>query len=226
LSTNNSKAAVLWTGGKDSCLALFEAQKAGYTIAALVTFVPKERKFLAHPLEFLDHQSRALDIPHLLLQVDQPFRESYKEGISTLKNVWKIDTLVTGDIAEVGGSPNWIRECSEPSGMKVFTPLWGRDRLELLHQLLDSKFKILFSFVRKPLDQRWIGRTLDHQALEELRLLNQQRGLDPCGEQGEYHTLVYDGPPFKKQINILSYSVKVQESLQHIQIESLELATK
>lgn len=217
-------AAVLWTGGKDSSLALYQAQLQGYNIARLATFVPKEPEFFAHPLNFLKYQADALGIPHCTLTVNEPFKEGYEKAIDSLRRRHGIATLVTGDIAEVDGHPNWIRECSEYSGVEVLTPLWGWEILELLHRLLAYNFKVIFSCVKKPwFTDDWLGIELNANCVEQLCAMNAETGLDICGEQGEYHTLVLDGPPFRKSISISAYSKRAKDSLMYLDISKAVL---
>ena len=121
-------AAILWTGGKDSAMALFEARQNGYHIRYLVTFAPPEPDFLAHPLEFIKMQAQALVLPHYFLPISKPFEQNYEAGLCKLRDKMGVNCIVTGDIAEVDGHPNWIRERSRPVGLSVYTPLWGRDR--------------------------------------------------------------------------------------------------
>ena len=222
-----TNAAMLWTGGKDSALAFYEAGLTGCHIRCLVTFAPPKPRFAAHPIEFMKKQALALELPHYLLEVNEPFREGYEDGIRSLKETKGIDALVTGDIAEVGGQPNWIRKCSKPISMNVLTPLWGWDRLALLHQLLSKEFRVVFSCVKTPwLTEKWIGRELDHEAIEELRALRAKSGLDLCGEEGEYHTLVMDAPSFKSSIEIRSFVNRSRDSLYYMDIQELELVSK
>ena len=143
-----SKAAVLWTGGKDSALSLFKAMNEGYIIDRLITFVPPNPTFLAHPLSIVQEQAKALQVPHYLVEIVAPFDKSYENAISKLKEEG-IDTLITGDIAEVEGAPNWIRERSKPSGMQVYTPLWYENREEIIEELISLNFEVIFSCVKK-----------------------------------------------------------------------------
>ena len=220
-------ATVLWTGGKDSSLALYEAKLLGYEIVNLVTFVPSQPEFLAHPLHFMKYQADALHLPHYALEVNEPLKESYEKAILSLRERYEIDTLITGDIAEVNGHPNWIRECSQYSGVDVLTPLWGCDRLQLLNRLLAHKFKVIFSCVKKPwFTDEWLGMELNQEALKRLRTISTKTGLDVCGEQGEYHTLVVDGPLFQKSIHIRAYSKRAEDSLMYIDIQKVALQEK
>lgn len=217
-------AAILWTGGKDSSMALYEAGQNGYDVRCLVTFAPAKPDFLAHPLRFIQLQARALALPHYVLPVSAPFDKSYETGLRRLRDEMDIQCVVTGDIAEVDGNPNWIRERSRPVGLDVQTPLWGRDRNTLLQQLLDSGFKARISCVNtRWLDQSWIGRELNDAAIAELRLIRDQNGLDLCGEEGEYHTLVIDGPQFTRSIDIRAFSTRTSDALAYMDIHELEL---
>jgi diphthine-ammonia ligase len=219
-------AVVLWTGGKDSALALHEAMRADYHILALVTFVPQKPVFLAHPLSFMELQAKAMELSHEFIEIREPFRPSYEKAIQNLKRRG-IQTLVTGDIAEVGGQPNWISECSKAANMNVFHPLWGRDRLELLQNLYSNHFKVIFSCVKNDwLSADWVGKEIDLSTIEELCRLHERNGIDLCGEQGEFHTLVTDAPQFKKRIQIDSFSQQVTESMAYIDIEKTSLISK
>src|SRR6185437_14025318 len=173
-STLMQNAAMLWTGGKDSSLALYEASRSGYHVRCLVTFAPPQPDFLAHPLAFMKLQAEALGLPHYVLPVREPFEEGYETHLRQMRSEG-IEVVVTGDIAEVGGSPNWIRERSRPVGMEVHTPLWGRDRENLLEQLLIHRFEVLFSCVKKRwLTESWVGRLLNEPAIADLRAVRER----------------------------------------------------
>lgn len=205
-------------------MALYEADQDGYRVSCLVTFAPPEPDFLAHPLSILKLQAQALRLPHYVLPISAPFESSYEASLRSLRDEIGITCVVTGDIGEVNGYPNWIRERSRPVGISVHTPLWDRDRYLLLRQLLDRGFKARFSCVdTRWLDEDWIGRELDDQAIAELRIIRERTGLDVCGEEGEYHTLVTDGPQFLQGIGIHSYSTRVAGSLAYMEIQKSEL---
>lgn len=217
-------SAMLWTGGKDSSMALYEAGQSGHCVRCLVTFMPPARNFLAHPLGFIELQARALALPHYVLPVREPFERSYESGLRWLREELGIDCVVTGDIAEVAGYPNWIRDRCRPVGMGVHTPLWGRDRGVLLRQLLDRGFRARISCIdTRRLDVSWLGRELDAAAIDGLQAIRDRSGLDLCGEEGEYHTLVVDGPQFTRGIDTRSCSIREAGSLAYLEIHEMEL---
>ena len=221
-------ATVLWTGGKDSALALYKARLVGYEIASLLTFVPKEgADFLAHPLPFMKYQAEAMGIPHYKAVVSAPLERTYEDAIKSFKKQHKIDALITGDIAEVDGQPNWIKQRCLDSGIEVVMPLWGADRSEAFTELLSYGFKAIISCVKKTcLTEEWLGRELDKNMLADLRCIRSKTGLDICGENGEYHTLVIDGPMFKKSIAIGNFSKHEADSLKYIKPCNITLAKK
>ncbi|MBI5630317.1 MAG: adenine nucleotide alpha hydrolase [Elusimicrobia bacterium] len=216
------RAAALWTGGKDCSLALHEARGLGAEVVELVTFVPESPSFLAHPLPFLKRQAQALGLPHRAIQVKPPLDAGYAVAIRTLRREG-IDALVTGDIAEVDGHPNWIKEMSRGSEVEVLTPLWGRDRRGLLKDLLDRGFKATFSLVKKPwFTRQWVGRPLDHKAISDMEALASATGLDICGENGEYHTLVLNGPNFRMGLQISAFDVRERAEMLYMDIREIK----
>ncbi len=190
-------AAVLWTGGKGSTLALFEARRLGLAVSLLVTFVPPGAEFRAHPLAVVRRQVESLAIAHLEVEIRPPYEAAYRTALAQLAERQGIGTVISGDIAAVDGRQNWIRQCAAGTGIEVLTPLWESDRVVLVERVIGLGFEAVFSAVRTPpLSEAWLGRPLDRASLVELRELGGARGLDVAGEQGEYHTVVLDGPLF------------------------------
>ena len=215
---NNS--AVLWTGGKDCALAFHKSSIAGYQINYLVTFAPKNPNFLAHSLELIKMQTESIGIPHLIIEVEAPMNESYENGIALLKEDYKIDALITGDIDEIEGHSNWIVACSKKSQMAVFNPLWKKNREELLKELIQQKFQVIFTLVKKSFfDSQWLEKELNKNTLQELK---EKLNIDICGENGEYHTMVLNAPFFKKKLVIDSYKKKEREHFYFSQIQRIK----
>jgi uncharacterized protein (TIGR00290 family) len=209
-------AAALWTGGKDCSLALYEAHQSGIHVVELVTLAPPSPVFLAHPIPFLKRQAEAMGLRHRTVEIKPPLEAGYAQAIRVLREEG-IEALVTGDIAEVEGHPNWIREMSRGAGLDVLTPLWGRDRRALLSDLLGCGFKAVFSLVKKPwFTRQWVGRTIDRQAVEELRHIVRSTGLDLCGENGEYHSLVLGGPTFKRELRVVGFDICEREEMMYM----------
>ncbi|HEA3084489.1 TPA: adenine nucleotide alpha hydrolase [Aeromonas dhakensis] len=212
-----SRVIVLWSGGKDAMQALCHAREAGHQVVALATFAPPSPRFLAHPLSQVRRQAAALGLPHRLVTIEAPFDLGYERALTKLKKEWQLDGVVTGDIDSVGGAPNWIRERCRPLGLTVHTPLWQQSREALLADLLARGIVAHLSCVDTDvLTPEWVGRVLDKGALAELQQLAATRGFDACGEQGEYHTMVTDGPGFAAPLVLGRWQVARQERLAYL----------
>ncbi|MBW3732018.1 adenine nucleotide alpha hydrolase [Aeromonas dhakensis] len=212
-----SRVIVLWSGGKDAMQALCHAREAGHQVVALATFAPPSPRFLAHPLSQVRRQAAALGLPHLLVTIEAPFDLGYERALTKLKKEWQLDGVVTGDIDSVAGAPNWIRERCHPLGLTVHTPLWQQPREALLADLLARGIVAHLSCVdTRFLPPEWVGRVLDQGALAELQQLAATRGFDACGEQGEYHTMVTDGPGFAAPLVLGRWQVARQEQLAYL----------
>lgn len=212
-----SRVIVLWSGGKDAMQALCHAREAGHQVVALVTFAPPSPRFLAHPLSQVQRQAAALGLPHRLVTIEAPFDQGYELALAELKDEWRLDGVVTGDIDSVGGAPNWIRERCQPLGIAVHTPLWQLSREALLADLLARGIVAHLSCVdTRVLAPDWVGRVLDRATLAELQQLASSRGFDACGEQGEYHTMVTDGPGFAAPVILGHWLVARQDHLAYL----------
>ncbi|HDX8365799.1 adenine nucleotide alpha hydrolase [Aeromonas sp. QDB20] len=212
-----SRVIVLWSGGKDAMQALCHAREAGHQVVALATFAPPSPRFLAHPLSQVRQQAAALGLPHRLVTIEAPFDLGYERALTKLKDEWQLDGVVTGDIDSVGGAPNWIRERCRPLGLTVHTPLWQQPREALLADLLARGIVAHLSCVDTDvLTPEWVGRVLDKGALAELQQLAATQGFDACGEQGEYHTMVTDGPGFAAPLVLGRWQVAHQERLAYL----------
>lgn len=201
--------AVLWTGGKDSALALHRARTG---VRELVTFVPPSAHFRAHDLDLMAWQARALGLPHRRIIVEAPYRQGYERALAELL-ASGIECVVTGDIAQVDAQPNFVCECAERVGMRVALPLWGIDRRAHLQDIVTLGFDVVLTYVNEPwLDSSWVGRHLDARALLELAELSRHNGLDQAGENGEYHSMVLGGPGWLSAIDITGHTLSAPPS--------------
>lgn len=200
------KVAALWSGGKDSALACYRVLKHGFNVAFVMTFIWNQPS-LSHPLAMTKLQSEALQIPFYWERVNPPYFEAYRQAILELKEEFGIEGVVTGDIALVDSfHGNWIDNVCKDTGVEVIKPLWDLNRLEIVEELSNSGFKVIFTCVKQPwFSEEWLGRAIDMQAIGELKALNKKTGMDICGENGEYHTMTLDAPFYKKTINVLRF---------------------
>jgi diphthine-ammonia ligase len=216
-------AVVLWSGGKDSCLALWRARQSGLHVRSLVTFAPPAARFLAHPLPVLREQAQALGLLHLVLEVVEPHEASYRAHLRKLVSAG-VSAIITGDICEVDGHPNFIAASLEGASCALIRPLWQAERKELLQELIEARFNVIFSCVkRRWFTADWVGRKLDPAAFERLCAVRDNTGMDLCGEQGEYHTLVLDGPMFNSEVQLIGDAASTSEGLHYLDVREVSL---
>src|SRR5580765_518423 len=194
------KAAVLWTGGKDSCLAMHRAYDKGIAIACLATFVPEDRReFEAHPTMVTRRQANAMNLDLHFIPVSEPYRDSYIKGLTWLKGL-EITAVITGDSNYGEGHPNWIEECCNGLDLVVMRPLWQESRLMLLEELISRGIEARITWINHPsIPLSWKGRIIDVECLTDLKHLSIMAGIDLCGENGEYHTMVNCAPLFAER---------------------------
>jgi diphthine-ammonia ligase len=198
------KVAASWSGGKDSCYAAYLAAKQGHEIISFITMMMSKEKSNFHmiPSAVLDAQAEALGIP-LLKQTTTPetYENDFKRALRILK-AKGAEGLVTGDIYEVAGhEEGWLGRVLKEVGLTPVKPLWMGDTKQIYLDYLKTGFKA--TVVRTNLQKlsvEWLGRTLDKKFYDDILELG---GVDACGEGGEYHTVVTDGPNFSKKIEIL-----------------------
>jgi uncharacterized protein (TIGR00290 family) len=207
------KVAGLWSAGKDSCFACYKAIALGYDLSLLFNFTdPRGKNSLSHglPAPLILKQSQAIGIP--IAQKSMPKdREAYREEFKALICEWKnkagIGGIVFGDIY-LKEHKEWIDAVCREVEVESIMPLWGRDTKELILEIIDSGFKPVVVAVKADLlGKEWLGRIIDRKFLEELN-----PEIDPCGEKGEFHTLVVDGPLFSEPIKILETQSVFRES--------------
>jgi len=193
--------AASWSGGKDSCFAYWKATSQGLKVSHLLNFINQDStKAMSHGLDgkLIALQAQAMGLPILQQKVTwKTYEAGFKNALGKLK-LKGITGLVTGDIY-LQEHKDWIdRVCGE-SGVKAILPLWEMDSAQLLTDFIEAGFKaIIVSVNAKFLGKEWLDRQVDSKLASELGQLN----IDVCGEAGEFHTFVYDGPAFKKPIKI------------------------
>jgi len=201
------KVAVSWSGGIESALACYKVMQQGHEIKYLVAFVAETWPSFCHPPKIMELQSKALGIPLLKLPVKQPYEQSYHEAIKTLVEKG-VEGIVTGDIYVVDDfHGNWMEKVTKGLDIKVIMPLWEIDTTKVLEDEVGTGFRSVFTCLgKKWFTKDWLGRELNKASAEELKALSKQNGVDPCGENGEFHTMTIDGPNFKEEIDISKFA--------------------
>jgi uncharacterized protein (TIGR00290 family) len=151
--------------------------------------------------QLIDAQSDAIGIPIVKVPTTPgTYEEKFRNALTDAKKKGA-DGIITGDIFDVAlHEPGWLDKVTREIGLMPVRPLWHRDTTEALDEFIKEGFKATVVRVKKEfLSMDWLGRALDKQFFNDLKKLGT---VDLCGERGEYHTFVTDGPEFKKRIEI------------------------
>jgi len=205
------KLAALFTGGKDSTYAIQLARSMGHEISFLVTVEPESSSsYMFHypNVMFTALQAESMGIKQITTKTSGEKEAELADLRRLLEQVRsEIEGVLSGAMASSYQRTRVQRLCSE-LGLQAVSPLWGRDPLGVLEELLDNRFEVVVTAVSAAgLDERWLGRTLDRDAVEELGLLWRTVGVHPCGEGGEFETFVLSCPLFSRRV-VIAESVK------------------
>jgi diphthine-ammonia ligase len=190
-----------WSGGKDSCLALYHAIQNGGKPHTLLTILSEDgvtSRSHGLPKPLIEKQAKSLGLQPVFRSAS--WQQYEVEFISALQEFKKagIEVGVFGDI-DVGSHREWVRRVCGVAGIVPVHPLWKRDRRELLEEFINLGFRAQIVVINvQKLDKGFLGKTLQAQTITEM----EKTGIDPSGEFGEYHTVVTDGPIFSSKVEI------------------------
>lgn len=194
---------VSWSGGKDSCFALHEIQQTqNYQIAALLTTVTRDYDRISmHGVRrvLLERQAEALGLPLHQVYIskgatNEEYESRMKEALTTY-HAEGVNNIIFGDLF-LEDIKKYREQLLAPLGMQGLFPIWKRDTTKLIRTFIDSGFKAVVTCVDpRVLDASFAGKVIDD---DFLRCLPPQ--VDPCGENGEFHTFVFAGPNFREEV--------------------------
>jgi ABC transporter with metal-binding/Fe-S-binding domain ATP-binding protein len=198
------RVAALASGGKDSTYAMYVAMQRGWEVASLVSIQPRDAASMLYHVpnvRLTRLQAEAMDVP-IVEEAAETGEAAELDGLRRGLARADGDAVVVGAIAS-DYQHSRIDRVAEGLGLRVFAPLWRHDPHDLVRDYLSAGLRIVFSSVAaEGLDASWLGRPWDGAAVEDLLRLEAQRGVHPCGEGGEFETLVLDAPFFRKRIAI------------------------
>ena len=220
------EAACSFSSGKDSCLALFKAMQAGYKIRYLFNFVSYEYgrvSFHGTKDELVQLQSEAIGIPLLQKETTRDnYEKVFRETLTDL-NAKDIHQIIRGDI-HLLDLRDWVEDVCSSVGLSVISPLWNSPPEDLLKEFIECGFKAIITTVQaNKLGQDWVGRTIDKEFIKDLKFL---KDIDLCGENGEFHSFVYDGPIFNKRIDIGKTAKVLINGFWFLDIQEYRIETK
>ncbi|MBX8641471.1 MAG: diphthine--ammonia ligase [Thermoplasmata archaeon] len=202
------KLAALFSGGKDSLYAMYIMLQKGHDIDSLLTVIPSDpasMMFHTPNIGLASASAECIGIRHLTVKA-----RSDRE-LSSLRKLIEnacdsgAEGIITGAI-QSDYQYTRIDEICHDTGVRCFSPLWRKDELMLLNDIVASGIKaIIVSTGAEGFDWRFLGRTIDNRMITELAAIHDRYGVNLCGEGGEYETFVLDSPIHRKAIRIAEY---------------------
>jgi uncharacterized protein (TIGR00290 family) len=198
-----------WSGGKDSCFALMQAINLGYNPKVLLNVLNEDgiiSRSHGIPYSILQEQANVAGFHlHCISSSWQDYEMHFTGALQELKDGFKITHAVFGDI-DLQAHRDWEEKVCANAGVTAVLPLWKQDRRSLVMQMLEAGLEPMIVSCNEKMGERFIGQLITPALVDEL----EEMGIDACGENGEYHTLVLDCPLFSSAIN-----ATVTEKLKH-----------
>ncbi len=203
---------VSYSCGKDSTLALYRMIKNGHKPVALLITVDKKilrSWFHGVPQNLLEEVSKSLNIPLLLVKCQgEEYKDAFIKALKKAKEELGAEACVFGDI-DLEAHRTWCTDRCNEANIEAIFPLWLEDREKLTFEFIDTGFKTVIKNVRLDvLSTDFLGKELTRPVVSDIV----KAGSDACGENGEYHTFVFDGPLFKYPIRFKENGVITNET--------------
>jgi diphthine-ammonia ligase len=205
----------LFSGGKDSSWALYRALEDGLNVERLLTVHSAGDSYMYHvpATDLAALAAESIGIPLVEVEGDFDAESAEDAGEQGDKEVETLETAlrnldvdlagVTAGAVESEFQTSRIRALCDCLGVELFAPLWQRDPRKLAREMQDAGFEIrIVQVAARGLDESWLGRTLDADALADLERLNEEYGVHILGEGGEFETLVTDAPHMERPIEL------------------------
>lgn len=194
------KAFCSWSGGKECSMALNEAQKSGIVVTHLLNMASEDGVHSrTHGIDssWLALQAETIGLPLIQRTTSwDGYEETFKSTLNHLRQEG-ITTGIFGDI-DLIQHREWVERVCTDCDITPILPLWNKEREDLLNAFINDGFRaIIVATDARFLNQDWLGKEIDDDFVREAASLGT---IDLCGEKGEYHTFVYDGPIFKRPL--------------------------
>ena len=193
------KVAISYSGGKESALSLYRVIKEGHEPLLLITTYNEDTgRSYSHGIDerLLKRVSEALCLPILIVKTGgEDYAKNFENALLKAKEIGA-EGCVFGDI-DIEGHRTWCSERCESAGISPLFPLWGEKREQIVHEFIGCGFSAAITIINtKLLSDDFLGQRLSKEVVQQIEAC----GADICGENGEYHTFVSDGPTFKQAV--------------------------
>jgi uncharacterized protein (TIGR00290 family) len=210
-----NKVIVSWSGGKDSAMALYEIQQSSeYLACALLTTLTSESERLGIHFvrgELIEAQAASIGLPlHKVFigrnAANAEYEQAVADALAQLRDAEGIETVAFGDLF-LADIRKYREELLARSWMRGIFPVWKRDTKKFVRDFIKLGFKaIVVSVNQQALDESFAGEMLNEAFLDRL-----PAGVDPCGERGEFHSFVFDGPNFGRAVKFGRGEISLRE---------------
>lgn len=202
------KCGVLFSGGKDSTYAAYLAKKHGNELSCLISIIsknPESYMFHTPSIKQVKRQAEIMNIPIIIQETEGEKEEELKDlekAIVEAKTKYGIEAIVTGAV-ESAYQASRVQKICNNNKLECFNPIWQKDQIELLKDLIENDFKIIITGVfAYPLDKTWLGKKINREFINEVSELYKKYKINPAGEGGEFETFVLGCPLFSKDLKI------------------------
>ncbi|MGI9281701.1 MAG: hypothetical protein ACR2PX_19010 [Endozoicomonas sp.] len=202
LPSSGARFASSWSGGKDGCFARWISSQSGAKPACLLTMLKDgEQRTSAHGLhrDVLQAQADCLDTPIIFGSAGfGGYEQGLKKALATAINEYSVSHLAFGDI-DLDAHKDWYDRILEDTAIQTCYPLWHYNRKQLLKDMfLVGQETMIVSVKNESLNQSFLGRILTPSLADEI----EAKGICPTGEEGDFHSLVINGPDFKQPLSV------------------------
>ena len=217
-NASQQKFIVSYSGGKDSTLALYHAMQIGKAIGLIVMLEEQGLRSRSHAMnmDIIQAQANALGLP--IITASSSWNDYETEFLKLLADAKQqgADVLVTGDL-DMPEHGCWHDRITQQAGLKLCMPLWQRPHREVIEEFIQLGFKTMIVTVNLDLGMKVddLGKVLTLDYIQEL----ENRGIDPCGEGGEFHSTVIDGPLFTAPIAVRKGDILYHENYAFLALE-------
>ncbi|MGE0793059.1 MAG: diphthine--ammonia ligase [Candidatus Woesearchaeota archaeon] len=226
------KFGLLLSGGKDSLYSAYLASKEHKLVCAITIYSENKDSYMFHTpnIKWVGLQTESMGIPLMIAKTKGVKEEELvdlKKAISDAVEQFGIECIVTGAIGSVYQAERIQKICDE-LGLVCLNPIWQKNQVELLHELVSNKFHVIVGAIAAyGLDKNWIGKELDSKMILKLSELQKKFGLNPAFEGGEVESFVIDCPLFSKKIEIVNSFVEMENEITgRLIIEDAKLVEK
>lgn len=194
-----------WSGGKDSCYAMMQAVAQGLKPKVLLNMMNENGQVSrSHglPLSILKQQAQKMNLPIVTIPATwNEYEAKYIKALQEIKTEFELEAAVFGDI-DLQPHRDWEEKVCNAAGIKAVLPLWQQNRIDLVNEMLANGIETMIVSCNIQMGEGYLGKIMTKELAQEL----EAKGIDSCGENGEFHTMVINCPLFSESITLPKYT--------------------